>query len=166
MLEKPTLRSSIELAVTTETVGANVYKTLAKRFHDNAEIEELFSILAKDEENHRAQFQALLKKVPPDDDDQENAEKYEYLAAASMSKFFLGDEGAMKDIDEIKTRDDALTRAFALEKASLFYYHAMADILGENEILEAIISAEKSHLVSVMKYMVTGAKMRGLSDNW
>jgi rubrerythrin len=166
MLEKPTLRSSIELAVTTEKIGANFYKTLAKKFHDNAEIEELFSILAKDEEAHEAQFQALLKKVPSDDGERGETEKYEYLAAAAMSEFFLGDEGAMKDIDKIETRDDALARAFALEKASLFYYHAVADILGENKILQAVISAEKSHLVSVMKYMMTDAKMRGLADKW
>jgi hypothetical protein len=42
----------------------------------------------------------------------------------------------------------------------------MQECLGENEILKAIISAEKSHLVSVMKYLVTGAKMRGLADTW
>jgi hypothetical protein len=83
-----------------------------------------------------------------------------------MSEFFTGEEGPMKDIDKIKTRDDAFARAFALEKASLFYYHAMQDCLGDNEILKAIISAEKNHLVSVMKYLVTGAKMRGLADTW
>lgn len=166
IMKKPTLRSSIELAITTEKLGASFYRTLAKRFHDNTEIEELFSILAKDEESHEAQFRALLKKVPSDNGEQGSAEKYEFLAAAAMSEFFAGDEGAMKDIDKIETRDDALARAFALEKASLLYYHAVADVLGENEILRKIISAEKSHLVSVMKYMVTDAKMRGLSDNW
>jgi rubrerythrin len=139
---------------------------LAKRFQDNAEIEELFSILAKDEKAHEAQFQALLKKVPADDSEQAGGDKYDYLAAAAMSEFFLGDEGAMKDIDKIETRDDALGRAFALEKASLLYYHAIADVLGENDVLKEIISAEKSHLVSVMKYMMTDAKMRGLADKW
>lgn len=166
MLNKATLRSGIELAVTTKKIGADFYKTLAKKFEDNAEISELFSILAKDEEAHQAQFKALLAKVPADEGEQEDAEKYQLLTAASMSQFFLGEEGAMKDIDKIKTRDDALARAFALEKASLFYYHAMEDTLGQDEILKAIISAEKSHLVSIMKYLTTGAKMRGLSDNW
>jgi rubrerythrin len=166
MLEQPTLRSSIELAVTTEQIGASFYNALAKRFHDNRELGELFSILAKDEKTHEAQFQDLLKKLPSDNGDRGSAEQYEYLRAAAMSEFFLGDEGAMKDIDKIENRDDALARAFALEKASLFYYHAMADILGENDMLQEIIKAEKSHLVSVMKYMMTGAKMRGLSDKW
>ena len=166
MLKKPTLRSGIELAVTTEKLGASFYKTLAERYQDNAEISELFSMLAKDEEAHEAQFKALLSKVPAEEPEQKSEEKYTYLAAAAMSDFFSGEEGPMKDIDKIKTRDDALARAFALEKASLLYYHAVQDVLGENEILKAIIRAEKSHLVSVMKYLMTGAKIRGLSDNW
>jgi len=160
------LRNGIELAVTTEKLGANFYKTLAKRFKENAEISELFSMLAKDEEAHEAQFKTLLKKIPAGEKKPKSDREYQLLTAAAMSEFFTGEEGPMKDIGKIKTRDDAFARAFALEKASLFYYHAMQDLLGENEILKAIISAEKSHLVSVMKYLITGAKMRGLADTW
>jgi rubrerythrin len=160
------LRDGIELAVTTEKLGADFYKTLAKRFEENAEISELFSILAKDEEAHETQFTALLEKIPASGKKPKSKQEYQLLTAAAMSEFFTGEEGPMKDINKIKTRDDAFARAFALEKASLFYYHAMQECLGENEILKAIISAEKSHLLSVMKYLVTGAKMRGLADTW
>jgi rubrerythrin len=160
------LRDGIELAVTAEKLGADFYKTLAKRFKENAEISELFTILAKDEEAHEAQFTALFEKVPAGEKVPKNEQEYQLLTAAAMSEFFTGEEGPMKDIDKIKTRDDAFARAFALEKASLFYYHAMHECLGENEILKSIINAEKSHLVSVMKYLVTGAKMRGLADTW
>jgi rubrerythrin len=160
------LRDGIELAVTTEKLGADFYKTLAERFKENAEISELFSILAKDEEAHEAQFMALLQKVPAGEEKPKSDRDYQLLKAAAMSEFFTGEEGPMKDIDKIKTRDDAFARAFALERASLFYYHAMQACLGENEVLQAIVSAEKNHLVSVMKYLVTGAKMRGLADTW
>jgi len=71
------LINGIELAVTTERLGANFYKTLAKRFKENAEISELFSILAKDEEAHEAQFKTLLKKVPAG----EEAEKRSGISA-------------------------------------------------------------------------------------
>ena len=165
-MDNLSLRDGIELAVITEKLGANFYNTLAKRFEENAEISELFSILAKDEEAHEAQFKALLKKVPAGEKKPKSDQEYQLLTAAAMSEFFTGEEGPMKDIGKIKTRDDAFARAFALEKASLFYYHAMQDCLGDNEILKAIISAEKNHLVSVMKYLVTGAKMRGLADTW
>ena len=165
-MDNLSLGDAIELAVTAEKLGADFYKTLAKRFKENAEISELFSILAKDEEAHEAQFTALLKKVPAGEKKPKSGQEYQLLTAAALSEFFTGEEGPMKDIGKIKTRDDAFARAFALEKASLFYYHAMQDCLGENEVLKEIIRAEKSHLVSVMKYLVTGAKMRGLADTW
>ena len=165
-MDNLSLRDGIELAVTAEKLGADFYKTLANRFKENAEMSELFSILAKDEETHEAQFTALLEKVPAGGKKPKSDQEYQLLTAAAMSEFFTGAEGPMKDIGKIKTRDDAFARAFALEKASLFYYHAMQECLGENEILKAIINAEKSHLVSVMKYLVTGAKMRGLADTW
>ncbi len=40
----------------------------------------------------------------------------------------------------------------------------MEDIIGKNDILTSIIQAEKQHLLKVMEYMLTEAKMRGLAD--
>ncbi len=165
MLEDATLRKAVELAVTTEKLGAGFYKGLAERFSDNEELSELFSTLSRDEVQHEREFSSLLKKIPAGSEADNQSEKAEYLKAVSLSQFFAG-QGPLKDIDKIETRDDALNRAFSLEKATLLYYHGIRDILGENEVLQAIIDAEKSHLVSVMKYLITDAKMRGLSDKW
>jgi rubrerythrin len=166
MLDAVTLRKSIELAVMTEKLGAGFYRTLSERFKEIAELNELFSILAKDEVTHEGQFLSLLAKVPPEPEAKEPDTKYQYLAAASISEFFMGDKGAFKDVDKIKKKDDALLRAFSFEKATLLYYHAIADIWGQNELLREIIEAEKGHLIGVMKYLITDAKMRGLADNW
>jgi rubrerythrin len=166
MMGKATLRTSIELAAKNEKQAATFYETLAEKFSDNPEIKELFSILAKDEKIHEAQCKALSKKVPADEDEKGNEEDYQFLTAASMSAFFSNEEGAMKDIGKIKTRDDALAKAFAIEKATLFHYQAIKDIIGEDESLNTIISAEKNHLVNVMKYLMTGAKMRDITDKW
>ena len=165
-MEKATLRKSIDLAAKNEKQAALFYETLAERFSDNHEIKDLFSILAKDEKIHEAQCKALSKKVPVDEKEHGSEEDYQYLAAASMSEFFSDEEGAMKDIGKIKTRDDALAKAFAIEKATLFHYQAIRDVIGEDELLDTIISAEKNHLVSVMKYLITGAKMRDITDKW
>jgi rubrerythrin len=165
-MDDVSLRRSIELAITTEKLGAGFYKGLADKFSDEKEISELFSILSKDEETHEAQFKALLNKVPPGKEESKPEDKYQYLVAVSMSEFFEPDGGPLKNIDKIETRDDALARAFALEKATLLYYEAIRDILGENDTLNTIIKLEKKHLVSVMKYLMTGAKMRGLADSW
>src|SRR4030067_1214479 len=119
------LINGIELAVITEKLGAHLYKTLADRFTENAEISELFSILEKDEEAHEAQFKALLKKVPAGEKKSKSDREYQLLTAAAMSEFFTGEEGPMKDIGKIKHRQQAFARVFAVEKASLFYYPAM-----------------------------------------
>lgn len=166
MMENTTLRTSIDLAAKNEKQAAVFYETLAARFKDNPEIKDLFSVLAKDEKIHEAQCKALSKKLPDDESERGNEEDLQYLTAASMSKFFSDEEGALKDIGKIKTRDDALAKAFAIEKATLFHYQAIRDVIGEDESLNAIISAEKNHLVNVMKFLMTGAKVRDITDKW
>jgi rubrerythrin len=77
------LRDGIELAVTTEKLGAEFYKTLAKRFQENAEISELFSMLAKDEEAHEAEFKTLLDKVPAGGKKPKSDQEHQLLKAAA-----------------------------------------------------------------------------------
>ena len=36
----------------------------------------------------------------------------------------------------------------------------------DHELIDEMIAEEKSHLTQVTKYMVTGAKMRGLGDKF
>ena len=38
------------------------------------------------------------------------------------------------------------------------------DVLGEAAALDRIIQAEKSHIVRLMKYILTDEKMKGLAD--
>jgi rubrerythrin len=82
----------------------------------------------------------------------------------SLSQFFMGEEGLKKKSKEVKDRTDAMGIAFELEKATLHFYQAMREVLGESDTLDAVIQAEKAHLMKVMQYVVTGAEFRGLSD--
>ena len=75
-------------------------------------------------------------------------------------------DGLKEDLEAIQTRDDALKRAFELEKATLNYYQALKDVMDEGDALDGIIAAEKEHLTTVMRYMVTEAKFRGLGDSF
>jgi len=67
---------------------------------ENAEISELFSILAKDEEAHEAQFTALLKKVPAGEKKPKSEREYQLLTAAAMSEFFTGEDGPMRGLSD------------------------------------------------------------------
>ncbi len=165
MIENLTLRKAVQFAVKTEELGASFYRKLATRFASNQELNQLFALLAKDEDTHQAQFKALLDTVPAG----EEALQYEqeqYLRAMATAEIFSGDSGLFKNVDAIESPADALEKALHLEKATLTYYLAMRDILSENKVLETIITSEKHHMVQVMRYVITGAKMRGLSDSF
>jgi rubrerythrin len=159
MLEHVTLRRAIELAITTEELGADFYQHLEDKFKENKELKDIFGQLARDEKTHEAQFKKLLEKAPTDDNREEHYESYQYLRATSISEFFSGDGFA--DIEKIEERDQALGKALAFEKSTLQYYKAMEEILGDEPLLKEIIAAERRHVVAIMKVITTGAKFRG-----
>ena len=166
MLEELTLRKAVEFAVKTEELGNVFYTRMAKKFSDDKEISEIFSTLGKDELVHRKQFNQLLEKIPEDPGVSSRDERMALLKIMSRSEFFMGESGLSSKLEEVKTREDALERAVRLEKDTLGYFQAMKDVLGDEPILDSVIKIEKSHLVKLMEYMITGAKMRGLGDQY
>jgi rubrerythrin len=163
MLENLTLRSAVEFAVKTEEMGAALYERLTKRFPEDQELRELFSTLARDERMHEGQFRAHLGQLPPEKTEGVQYERADYLRAMSISEIFHG-ERFHQAAEAITSREDALELCLSLEKSTLLYYEAMKEVLGGSEVLQAIIAAEKEHVVKVARYLITGAKMRGLSD--
>jgi rubrerythrin len=159
VLEDLTIAKAVDFAIKTEETGAKVYSKLANRFADNQELKELFELLAKEEVAHQRTFEKLRERLP-EEPVSGGPEQMQYLRAMSISEFFAG-EGLFSK-EQVETREDALHRAFNLEKATLQFYQAMRDVIGENEVLEAVIQAEKSHVVSIMRYLITDAKVRGV----
>jgi len=166
MLEDLTVRKAIEFAITVEELGEKNYRRLAKKFSDDPKVAELFEGLAADEDIHRKQFTKLLDVAQKVDEDNMDYERKQVLRAMSISEFFSRKYGPFKDADQFETGADALQAAFGLEKSLVNFYTAMRDVLGENELLEEIIQAEKQHAVAVMKLMMTDAKYRTLQDPW
>jgi rubrerythrin len=164
MMEELTMKKAVELAITTEQLGAAFYSRMEKKFHDQKELEDVFCQLSKDEKTHEAQFKKILEKVPENPNEKEQWEEYQFMRATAISEFFRRD--AFKDTDKIDNRDEALGRALAFEKSTLQYYKAMQDILGEEPMLEEIINAERKHVLAIMKVIVTDAKFRGTEYNW
>ena len=166
MSEEWTVRKATEFAVKTEELGALFYKKMAKKFQDNAEIKEVFDLLARDEELHEQQFRKLLERTEPDEEVSGKPEHMAVLRVMSMSQFFMGDEGHYGKPEELTDVKSALIRAFELEKATLQYYQAMKDVVGDDPSLRAIIKAEKNHLMKLAEYLMTEAKFRGIADNF
>jgi rubrerythrin len=166
MLEDINLRTCLEFAVKTEETGAQFYGRLSKRFSATAEVADTFAQLGRDEVVHQNQFSKLLSSLPQEAGVTWAPEKSEYVKAMSISEFFSRTRGPFARVDEIESRDDALEAAFGLEKATLGFYEAVQDQLGDNEELAEIIEAEKGHVVALMKVMMTGARFRSLQDKW
>jgi rubrerythrin len=164
MLEDLTLRKAIELAITTEQIGASFYSRLEKKFGDQAKLKQIFGQLVQDERSHEVQFRTILETVPEEAIGAQQYELYQYLRATAISSFFGKD--AFKDVDKLDSSDDALGMALAFEKSTLQYYQAIQDILGEQKQLEQIIDAERGHVVALMKVIVTDGKFRGLNYKW
>ena len=156
-----TLEKAVDFAVQTERLGQEMYSALASRFEDDSELRELFTTLAADEEHHADHFAGLRKRLGGK---QLDPEEQQYLRAASLSDIFA-DWSLSEAPEMITTREDALQKAFNLEKTTLGYYQALQEIIPD-ELLEEMVAEEKRHLVKVMKYMVTGAKVRGLGDKF
>jgi len=166
MIEKLTVQRAVDFAIKTEQLGGNFYKKLAKKHADDSELNELFSLLARDEELHEAEFKALKETLPAEERSELSDADQEYLRAIATAEVFYGNNEALDPADKIDSRSDALQRALNLEKGSLLYYSAMREVLGSSDVLDGIIQAEKNHMVKVMKYMFTGAKVRGLIDEY
>ena len=150
MLTDPTPRKAIEFAVKTEEMGAIFYRKMARRLSDDREIHDIFMKLAEDEDRHKAQFEALMEKVPGEFAFKSQRERLAVLRATSMSEFFLGEDGLFKDLDSIKTGQDALKRALRLEKDTLGYYQAIRDLIGDNSTVDAMIQAERNHIETLL----------------
>lgn len=164
MIKDLTLRKAVELAVVTEQMGADFYDRLKRKFESQKELTEIFDQLVRDERKHESQFKTILETIPERDLENQQFEKYQFLRATAISSFFRKD--SLRNTDDIKTADDALGKALAFEKATLQYYEAMRDVLGEQPQLEQIIEAERSHVVALMKVIVADAKFRGLDYDW
>jgi rubrerythrin len=159
---KVTLRKALELAVATEKAGAKYYQRMSESFADNRGVAEDFAQLARDESGHETQFAELLNQVPRDKRLSEEDEAL--LRATVMSEFF--DKGGLEDTTDIKTPADALVRAVRFERATLFYYQSLKEVIGESEELDHLIAAEKKHVTSLMQVILSDSKFQGIADPW
>lgn len=164
MAENLTLRESIQLAVITEQLGGGFYLKMAEKFSGDTEISGVFSKLAEDERLHEGQFKKLLNSLPREEVSEEKDERYQFLKATAISGFFR--QEYFDKAAEISKVEDVLGKALAFEKATLQYYQAITEILGKTEQLNAIINAEKNHVLSLARMIPTDAVFRGLSDNF
>jgi rubrerythrin len=164
MAETVSLHENIKLAITTEKLGQEFYERLAQKFAGQQEVADVFARLASDEKAHQAQFRVLLDQLPAGQASPGNQEQHDYLQATAMSQFFQQDY--FKHMEKIDSVTDALTKALEFEKATLLYYKAIQEVLGDNPQLQVIIDAERKHVLALVRIIPTDAQFRGLGDTF
>ena len=165
MSKQITLKSCVEFAVATESELSEYYDYLSEQCSEDQELADLFKTLSKDEEVHEKQFEQLLEKVS-DNDEGLPAKENDFLLAMSMSKTFSDLYGRKDFVYERDQREKLLFELFEFEKATLGFYTALNEIMGDDDILRQIVDIEKKHVVAVMKMVVTETKFTSLGDDW
>jgi rubrerythrin len=155
------LKTAIKTAIKAESLGVVFYADLAKKFDNDFDLNETFKLLARDEVEHKRQFEEILATVEENDiiPDEVNGV---FLNGIDISAYFAG----MEKIDTNLTPVQVLQSAFNFEKESVLYYSTIRDIIGKNPQLDQIIKIEKQHMNQLMKILASGSKFRGMSDTW
>jgi rubrerythrin len=155
---------ALELASTIEEKAAQHYAALAKKFADDEPLAAVFSQLAEDEAAHENHFKDLSRRMGKPASFEGREEALNLLRASAASEFFHPE--SLSRTDDIRTPADALHKALGLEKATLFFYQSLKDVLDVSEEVNHLIETEKRHISSLMKVLISDARFRSLDDTW
>jgi rubrerythrin len=145
-MERFSIREIIEQAIQTEKLGNEFYTKMAEKFHDDKELKKLFETLSAHEVRHGNSFVALKEKIR-DEEPEGWDEVTLYLRAIVDSEFFLGKDKCLPSLEHVKTASEAVDFALCFERETLLYYYALREATKEKEILDKIITEEKSHII-------------------
>jgi rubrerythrin len=145
-MEKFSIREIIEQAIQTEKLGNEFYTKMAEKFQDNKELKKLFETLSAHEVRHGKSFIALREKMR-DEEPEGWDEVTLYLRAIVDSEFFLGNDKCLPSLEHVKTASEAVDFALCFERETLLYYYTLREATKEKEILDKIITEEKSHII-------------------
>lgn len=135
----------IEQAVQTEVLGHDFYSAMASKYAENDGLRNLFQKLAQKELVHKRRFEEL-KEVTGEEEPLDWEEVAHYFRAIVESEFFLGKGKSLPELHHIKNPEDAVTHAIRFEKETLLYFLGLRDVVRDKEIVDEIISEEKSHI--------------------
>ena len=142
---------------------ASYNQRMAKTFADHKALADVFTQLAQDEAEHGSEFTELLNQLPADEG-AGDSEALRMVQAAGLTGEM--DAENLEKPEGIQSPKDALAKALAFERSTLFYYQSLQEALGESPQLMAMIKAEKGHVLTLMKIILTEGEFRGLGDKW
>jgi len=137
----------MEMAIQTEKLGYQFYTTISEKFKKDDGLVKLFTTLAKKEQTHEKIFTDLKDLVAKNGTEAvEWAEVSNYMRAFVESQFFLGKGKSLPSMDHLKSVADAVNFALGFEKETLLYFFELRSLVKEKELVDKIITEEKSHI--------------------
>jgi rubrerythrin len=136
------------MAMEIEKSGKAFYQTVLESAPDDA-TRELFSFLAKEEQRHFDIFKDLSSKsgnlVIQSEDWEEISE---YIKATTDSRFFIGEDKAIKYAKNAKNVEDAIDIAIGFEKDTLLFFYELLNVTpeGSKDSAQKIVNEEKRHI--------------------
>ena len=148
-----------EIGVTIEKNGKKFYEASAGLAHEKT-VKDLFTSLAKWENQHVQLFLSLKAGLPPEAREPVSYDPANelllYLKAAADSHIFRADADIPGLVSRCKTAIDALSMALVFEKDSVVLYSTMLNLVPENlgrKDVEKILNEELKHVAIIMAEM-------------
>jgi len=136
------------LAKEIEKSGQAYYQTIASST-DSRYLKELFDHLAGEEARHYRTFEKLAREYPELEVDAEEWEQTSaYLKATSDSRFFIGEDKAIRLAKTVKEPLAAIAIAIGFEKDTLLFFYELLNVTppASRETAKAIVEEEKRHV--------------------
>lgn len=148
------------MAMEIEKSGKAFYNTVVNSAPD-AETRELFSFLAKEEQRHFDFFKTLSEQsgsmiIQSEDWD----EISEYIKATTDSRFFIGEEKAIRTAEGAKNVKEGIDIAISFEKDTLLFFYELLNVTPESSkgAAQKIVDEEKKHI------LLLAEKRKGLKE--
>lgn len=146
----------MQLAIQIEKNGKKYYQAMTEKA-DNPKVKDIFTFLAREEQNHLDTFVGIRNKIIENEadyavaDEYQTAEMYAYVEAMSDGQVFPNTLSYADVIKEIKTDEQAICHAITFEKDTILFFYEIMSMFKGNEsakaIIEELIRQEKTHVV-------------------
>jgi rubrerythrin len=145
----------VDIAMTIEEKGEQLYRRLAAKIEDR-QLTELFFALAEEEKQHRADFAKLGENLANPAIWESYAGEYEdYLRTLVDTHLLVKAENADELLAKVTNAAQALELAINFEKDSLLIFIELANMVKESdkEVVSKLITAEQHHLARLKKIL-------------
>ncbi len=143
----------LEFALRIEENGEQFYRLMAEKF-STKEIKNIFNYLADEEVKHKQIFKDMLSKVEPYQPPQSYPDEYFlYLRSYANEHIFTKEKTGQLMAKKIKTAQEAIKFAIAVELDSILYYLEARNLVPEQQrtTIDKVADEERRHYLRLQE---------------